>query len=73
MKSIEMVTMRVGDLKTDFGNPRKITKKKRDELRESLATFGDFGIFLIDEKDNIIAGNQRASILREPQVEAMGK
>ena len=65
MKSIEMVTMRVGDLKTDFGNPRKITKKKRDELRESLETFGDFGIFLIDEKDNIIAGNQRASILRE--------
>lgn len=65
MKHIEMIQMRVGDLKTDFGNPRKITKRKRDELRKSLEELNDFGIFLIDENDNIIAGNQRASILKE--------
>ena len=45
--------------------PIKIKRKKREELAESLERLGDFGIFLIDEEDNIIAGNQRASILRE--------
>lgn len=65
MKTVEMVTRRVGDLKTDFGNPRKITKRKREELRKSLEELKDFGIFVIDEHDNIIAGNQRASVLRE--------
>lgn len=65
MKRIEIVELKVSELKTDFGNPRKITKKKKDELRESLYALGDFGLFLIDEHNNIIAGNQRASILRE--------
>ena len=65
MKRIEIVNKKVSELKTDFGNPRKITKKKKDELRESLIALGDFGIFLIDEHDNIIAGNQRATILKE--------
>ena len=65
MKKIETVEMAVKDLKTDFGNPRKITEKKKQELRESLEAFGDFGSFIIDENDNIIAGNQRASVLRE--------
>ena len=65
MKSIETIEMSVKDLKTDFGNPRKITPKKRKELEESLNQLGDFGLILIDEKDNIIAGNQRVSILKE--------
>lgn len=65
MKRIEIVELKVSELKTDFGNPRKITKKKKDELRESLYAFGDFGLFLIDEHNNIIAGNQRATILKE--------
>ena len=30
-KRIETVEMRAGDVKTGFGNPRKITKKKKDE------------------------------------------
>lgn len=64
-KRIETVEMKVKDLKTEFGNPRKITKKKKEELEQSLETFGDFGLFLIDENDNIIAGNQRATILKE--------
>lgn len=64
-KRIEMVVMKVGDLKTTFGNPRKIKKKDKDELRESFERNGDFGIFLINETDEIIAGNQRAAVLRE--------
>lgn len=64
-KRIEVVTMKVGDLKKGFGNPRKIKKAKREDLVESLETFGDFGLFLIDEHDNIIGGNQRAAILNE--------
>lgn len=64
-KRIETVELRVRDLKTGFGNPRKIRKKKREELERSLGEYGDFGLFLIDEHDNIIAGNQRASILKD--------
>ncbi len=62
-KRIVAEKMRVGDMKHGFGNPRKITKKKREELERSLEMFGDFGIFLVDEHDNIIAGNMRQQIL----------
>lgn len=64
-KRIETVEMRAGDVKTGFGNPRKISKKKKDELRRSLETFGDFGSFIIDEEDNVIAGNMRLSVIKE--------
>ena len=75
MKRIEEVKLKVKDLKDGFGNPRKITKKKKEELKQSLEQFGDFGLFLIDEKNNIIAGNQRASILKEenPDTEVLCK
>lgn len=62
-KKIEVVEMKVCDLKTGFGNPRKIQKKKKEDLKKSLETLGDFGLILIDEHDNVIAGNQRVSIL----------
>lgn len=70
-KKILVEKMRVGDLKHNFGNPRKISKKKVEELERSLDMFGDFGIFLIDEHDNVIAGNQRSLILerRDPDIE----
>lgn len=71
MKRIEVCKMKVGDLKHNFGNPRKISKKKTEELERSMDLFGDFGIFLIDEHDNVIAGNQRSVILarRDPDIE----
>ena len=69
-KSIETVEMRVGDIKTGFGNPRKISKKKVSELERSLYTLGNFGIIIIDENDNVIAGNQRLSILNSKDPEA---
>lgn len=58
-KRIEYCKMRAGDIKTGFGNPRKITKAKMEELERSFEKHGDFGIYLIDEHDNIIGGNQR--------------
>lgn len=64
-KRIELCKMKCGDIKTGFGNPRKIGKKQLDELKNSIEKFGDFGIFLIDETDNIIAGNQRLRVLVE--------
>ena len=63
MKSIKTVEMRVGDIKTGFGNPRKITKKKTEELERSMETLGHFGVIVIDEDDNVIAGNRRLEIL----------
>lgn len=62
-KRIVVEQMRVGDLKHNFGNPRKITKKKAEELEVSLDNYGDFGIILIDENNNVIGGNQRSIIL----------
>lgn len=64
-KRIEVCRMKVGDVKTGFGNPRKISAKKLEELELSMSSFGDFGIFLIDEDDNIIGGNQRLKVVKK--------
>lgn len=63
-KRIEVCYLKAIDIKTGFGNPRKITKEKKQELKESLEKYGDFGVFLIDEQDNVIAGNQRLSVIK---------
>lgn len=63
-KSIEIVKRRVGDLTLDFGNPRKIKKQKREDLEESLDKYGDFDIIVINEKNQVIGGNQRVTILQ---------
>jgi len=65
VKTIEVVEMKVSDIGTNFGNPRKITKKKNEELEQSLDMYGDFGSFVIDENEDIIAGNQRLAILKK--------
>ena len=70
-KRIEILELPVSELKFGFGNPRKITKNKREELSESLKEHGDFGLFLIDEFNNVIAGNQRGRILQEESPESM--
>jgi len=59
-RRIEVVWRRPSEIKTRFGNPRKpADKKNARELKESLQTFGDFDLMLIDENEDIIAGNQR--------------
>lgn len=64
-KRIELCKMRVADIKNGFGNPRKISKEKLEELCASIEMFGDFGIFLIDESNNVIAGNQRLKAVKK--------
>ena len=70
-KRIEIVEMRAGDIKTGFGNPRKITQKKKQELERSLEMLGDFGVFVIDQDNNIIAGNQRLDIIKGKDPDTM--
>lgn len=63
-KSIEVVEIPLSELKDDIGNPRKITKKNMKGLQESLEQFGDFGIIVVDEHNNIISGHQRVSAMK---------
>lgn len=74
-KRIETVELAVGEINDRFGNPRKITAKKKKELEESLDTLGDFGLILIDENNSVIAGNQRIAILksRDPNTKVLCK
>ncbi len=60
-KKIEVVTLKAVDLQNSFENPRKVKRGKLKELRDSLETFGDFGVIVIDEKNNILSGTQRVS------------
>lgn len=60
-KRIDIVERRVGDLKLDFGNPRKIKKQKREDLEDSLEKYGDFDIVVINEQNQVIGGNQRVT------------
>ncbi len=60
----------VSELKFDFGNPRKITKKKKEELRRSMQAYGDFGIIIADEEMNVIGGSQRATVIKEDNPDA---
>lgn len=62
-KRIEVVELIASELKDALGNPRKCTKKKRDELQQSLEMFGDFGVIVIDDENNIISGHQRISAM----------
>lgn len=62
-KKIEVCEVRVGDLKDMEGNPRKISSKKKKELRLSFEMFGDFGIIVIDDKNRIVSGHQRCDAL----------
>lgn len=74
-KEIKILELEVGELKNGFGNPRKITKKKMQELESSLENLGDFGVFVIDEHKNLIAGTQRAAALckKDPHIKVTCK
>lgn len=75
MKEIKVEKIKVKDLKKGFGNPRKISKNKKEELEQSIEMFGDFGLILIDEENNVIGGNQRVSVLfdQNPETEVLCK
>ena len=48
-KKIDLCQIKAGDIKTGFGNPRKIGKKRLEELAKSFEKFGDFGIYLLPD------------------------
>lgn len=58
-RHIEEVHLKLCELHDEIGNPRKIASKKKKQLRDSLEQFGDFGIIVVDENNNIISGHQR--------------
>lgn len=64
-KSIDIVQRRAGDLKLDFGNPRKIKSQRKKDLEKSLETYGDFDIIVINEDNQVIGGNQRVKIYQD--------
>lgn len=64
-KRIELCKLKVSDIQFGLGNPRKITKAKLEELERSFESLGDFGIFLIDENNNIVGGNQRLKVVKK--------
>ena len=60
-KRIEYVQRRVGDLRLDFG----------EDLTESLEKYGDFDIIVINEKDQVLGGNQRVTIFQKKDPDMM--
>ena len=68
MKKIEVCYNKPKDLKTDFGNPRKITKAKMDELKKSIEKLDDFGVIVINESNQVISGNQRVQAMIELEI-----
>lgn len=68
-KRIEVVERRVGDLRLDFGNPRKVKKQKREDLEKSLDDYGDFDIIVINEQNQVIGGNQRVTYFQKKDPE----
>lgn len=69
MKKIEVVYLKPSDIQTNFGNPRKITKQQYAELKKSIETLGDFRNLVIDEYNNVIAGNQRLSVMKDLNID----
>jgi DNA modification methylase len=62
-KKIEVVYLKLNELLLNFGNPRKIQTKKKEELKRSLEKFGDHDVIKIDEKNQVISGNQRVQAM----------
>lgn len=70
-KEIKVVERRVGDLRLDFGNPRKIKNQRKKDLEASLERYGDFDIIVINEDNQVIGGNQRVTIFQAQNPDMM--
>lgn len=70
MKRIEEIHLKPSELKHDFGNPRKITKQKLEELKKSFKKLGNHDIIKINEKNEIISGSQRIKALIEMGIDS---
>lgn len=64
-KKIEVVYLKPQEINNKFGNPRKITKKNLESLKNSIEKLDDFGVIVIDENNSVIAGNQRIEAMKQ--------
>lgn len=69
MGKIEVCYLKPSELKNTFGNPRKISKAKMDDLKKSIEKLDDFGVIVIDEGNQIISGNQRVEAMKQMGIE----
>ena len=60
---------RAKDLKEHQLNPRKLSKKQKKDLQESLEKFSLAELPVINRDDSIIAGHQRISLIKEQNPE----
>lgn len=65
MKKIEEIHLLPSELKLDFGNPRTISQREIEKLKKSIEKFGDFGVIVINEQNQVLSGNQRISVMLE--------
>lgn len=61
--------MKLGDLRPNKRNPRKISKKQKEALAKSIAKFGDLSGFIYNRRTKqLISGHQRSGVLPESSV-----
>ena len=63
------LTMRIDALQHPEKNVRKHSRKQIDEMKRSIAMFGQFRPIVVDETNTILAGNGLVTALREMGVE----
>lgn len=56
---------KLSDLKNHPSNPRTLTKKQRDHIKQSLMKFGVIDKLVVNQDNTILGGHQRARILKE--------
>lgn len=69
MKKILEIKLKPSEIKNNFINPRKISSERLANLRKSIELFGDFGILVVDENNNVVSGNQRLKILKDMKID----
>jgi hypothetical protein len=58
-KNIEICYYKPSELFLSFGNPRKISETNKEKLKQKIQQFGDHDIIKINDKLQVISGNQR--------------
>ena len=60
--------VKLEDFKLDKDNPRKIKKAQKEKLKKSIENFPEMlkiNSIVIDEQNNVLAGNQRVAVMQE--------
>src|SRR3990167_4273691 len=67
-KNWETKRVKISEIHSFKDNPRTITEEDFNDVKESLAEDGDWGILVVDTDGTILAGNQRYRALLEQGV-----